>query len=164
MHKSTWIPKWLTSISVSAYMTITKITHLLGSQVSVAVILFCLFRAPHRACGSAQVRGRIGTAAASLPHSSGQHQILNPLSKARDETHILMDTSHVCFLCATVGTPYCGCFPICKTRVVTWTLRGFSGLQAGDALSAWAGLYVKCPRCYFEGRWSLGLLVSPSQR
>ena len=30
-----------------------------------------------------------------LHHSSGQRQILNPLSKARDRTHILMDTSQV---------------------------------------------------------------------
>ena len=28
-----------------------------------------------------------------LHHSSQQHQILNPLSKAMDQTHILMDTS-----------------------------------------------------------------------
>ena len=31
-----------------------------------------------------------------LHHSSEQHQILNPLSKVRDQTHILMDTSQVC--------------------------------------------------------------------
>ena len=31
----------------------------------------------------------------NLHHSSGQHQILNPLNKARDQTHILMDTSSV---------------------------------------------------------------------
>ena len=30
-----------------------------------------------------------------LHHSSWQHQILNPLSEARDQTPILMDTSHV---------------------------------------------------------------------
>ena len=28
-----------------------------------------------------------------LHHSLWKHQILNPLSKARDQTHILMDTS-----------------------------------------------------------------------
>ena len=32
-----------------------------------------------------------------LPHSSRQCQILNPLSKARDQTHILIDTSWLCF-------------------------------------------------------------------
>ena len=30
-----------------------------------------------------------------LHHSSRQHQILNPLSKARDQTHVPMDTSQV---------------------------------------------------------------------
>ena len=30
-----------------------------------------------------------------LPHSSQQRQILNPLSKARDQTHVLMDASRV---------------------------------------------------------------------
>ena len=28
-----------------------------------------------------------------LHHSSQQHQILNPLSEARDQTHVLMDAS-----------------------------------------------------------------------
>ena len=31
----------------------------------------------------------------NLQYSLWQHWILNPLSKARDQTHILMDTSHV---------------------------------------------------------------------
>ena len=32
------------------------------------------------------------------PHnSSGQHLIPNTLSEARDQTHILMDTSHLCY-------------------------------------------------------------------
>ena len=31
-----------------------------------------------------------------LHHSSQQQQILNPLSKATDGTHVLMDTSRVC--------------------------------------------------------------------
>ena len=38
-------------------------------------------------------------------HSSRQCQILNPLSEARDRTPILMDTSQICFCCATKGTP-----------------------------------------------------------
>ena len=32
-----------------------------------------------------------------LCHSSQQHQILNPMSKARDQTCILMVTSQICF-------------------------------------------------------------------
>ena len=38
-------------------------------------------------------------------HSSQQHQIPDPLSKARDQTHILMVTSQIHFHCATKGTP-----------------------------------------------------------
>lgn len=41
-----------------------------------------------------------------LYHSSWQHQIPDPLSEARDWTHILMYTSRTCFRCATTGTPW----------------------------------------------------------
>ena len=33
----------------------------------------------------------------NLHHSSGQHWVLNPLSKARDQTCIIMNTSWICF-------------------------------------------------------------------
>ena len=46
--------------------------------------------------------------ACDLCCSSWQCQILNPLSEARDGTQILMDTSLVCFCCATTGTPTLG--------------------------------------------------------
>jgi len=32
-----------------------------------------------------------------LPHSSQQHRILHPLSNGRDQTHVLVDTSQVCY-------------------------------------------------------------------
>ena len=38
-----------------------------------------------------------------LYHSSQPRQILNPLSEARDRTHILMDTSRVCFQLSHTG-------------------------------------------------------------
>ena len=38
-----------------------------------------------------------------LHHSSRQHQILNPLSKARNRTHILMDTSLVLNFLSHIG-------------------------------------------------------------
>ena len=41
----------------------------------------------------------------SLYHSSWQCWILNPLSKASDWTHILMDTSRVPYHWATMGIP-----------------------------------------------------------
>ena len=76
-------------------------------------VCFCLFafsRATPTACGGSQVRGLIGTAAASLcqshtmrdpsrvcdlHHRSWQHRILNPLRKARDRTCNLMVPSQI---------------------------------------------------------------------
>ena len=40
-----------------------------------------------------------------LHHSSWQHWIFNPLSKAGDWIHILMNTSRVCYHWATTGSP-----------------------------------------------------------
>ena len=40
-----------------------------------------------------------------LHHSLWQRWILNPLGKAKDRTHVLMDTSQVPHHCATTGTP-----------------------------------------------------------
>ena len=42
-----------------------------------------------------------------LHHHSWQRWIPDPLSKAKDWTCILMDTSQIPFHCATTGTPYC---------------------------------------------------------
>ena len=72
---------------------------------------FLLFRSKPTSYGSSQTRGQIRTASASyttatatqdpsyvcnLHHSLRQHQIVNPLSKARDRTLIPMDASQVC--------------------------------------------------------------------
>ena len=40
-----------------------------------------------------------------LHHNSWQHWILNPQSKARDQTRMLMDPSQIRFCCATTATP-----------------------------------------------------------
>ena len=39
----------------------------------------------------------------NLHHSSWQQWIPDPLNKARDQTHIFMDTSQICFCCTTMG-------------------------------------------------------------
>jgi len=72
------------------------------------------------AYGSSQARGQIGAAVMAyttatatrelsqvcdLYLSSWQRWIPNPLSKARDRTRILMDTSQIRFCCARMGTP-----------------------------------------------------------
>ena len=82
---------------------------------------FCFFTA----YGSSQERGQMGATAASLHHSHGntrsephldlhhssqQHRIPDPLSKARDQTSILMDTSQIRCCCATRGTPTAGIY------------------------------------------------------
>ena len=41
-----------------------------------------------------------------LHHPSRQRRIPDPLSKARDQTHILMDTSRIHFCQAMLDTPY----------------------------------------------------------
>ena len=81
---------------------------------------FGLFRAAPSAYGGSQARGWIQAVAASLYHShsnarseshlqlchsSWQCQIRNSLSKAGDQTRVLMDTSQIRFCWATTGTP-----------------------------------------------------------
>ena len=71
---------------------------------------FCLFMAAPAAHGGSHVESELhlpayATATAAqdlnhickLHHSSWQRWILNPLSEARDGTHILTDTSQVCY-------------------------------------------------------------------
>ena len=41
----------------------------------------------------------------NLHHSSRQHRILNPLSKARDGTHNLVFPSWICFCCSHMLNP-----------------------------------------------------------
>ena len=82
---------------------------------SFFLFFFLLFRAVLEAYGGSQSRGgsvrAIATATqdpsclCDLHHSSQQHQILNPLSEARDPTRSLMVPSQFCFCCATTGTP-----------------------------------------------------------
>ena len=95
--------------------------------LSPPFIYLFIFRVTPVAYGSSQARGWITAAAAghrhshsnvrfffrgffpshvcNLHHSSQQRQILNPLSKARDQTCNLMVPSQIHFRCTTTGTP-----------------------------------------------------------
>ena len=90
-------------------------------SLSLSFFFFFLFlvKATPMASGSSQARDWIRTAAAGHSHShsnwdpshvcdlyhrSRQRQILNPLSEARDQTCILMDTSWISYHWATTGT------------------------------------------------------------
>ena len=68
------------------------------------VFFVCLFFKGPAAYKGSQARGGIGAIAAGLYHNSQQRQILNPLSKARDRTYILMDPSRAHYCWATMGT------------------------------------------------------------
>ena len=82
--------------------------------------IFLSFEGRTVAHGGSQARGWMGATATSLHHSHSNvgskpclwptprltaTLILNPLSKARDGTLVLMDTSQIRFCWATVGTP-----------------------------------------------------------
>ena len=83
------------------------------------LLLLLLFRAASTAYGSSPVRDWIGATAVGLRNShsnAGSQQRLrptlhftamqdpHPLSEARDQTHILMNTSQIRFHCTTMGT------------------------------------------------------------
>ena len=57
------------------------------------------------AYGDSQARDRTGAVVVGLTSQPLQLGISDPLSKARDQTHILMDTGWIHFHCATMGTP-----------------------------------------------------------
>ena len=80
------------------------------TEVFHFILLFLLFRAALLAYGVSQARDQIGTVAAGIRHSHSNtdselhlqlpayttaHGILNPLSKARDWTCILMDACQI---------------------------------------------------------------------
>ena len=110
--------EWYTTIK-SEFMS--SLLHLYFHGFFVVVVV--LFRAAPAAHGSSQARNWIRAAAPSLRHShinarsrphlwptpqlsSQQHQILNLLSEARDQTCVLMDTSRVCYHWAMKELPH----------------------------------------------------------
>ena len=74
---------------------------------------------------------RLGVVAAGLYHSHSHARSLNPLSKARDRTCILMNTSQICFPWATVEAPWAQLYLIWGT----WKVRN-SQLSVKDSFIA----------------------------
>ena len=96
-----------------------KTSNVNSKHLEIVGFLVFFFRAT--AYGGSQARGRIGakplvyTTARATPdpshvcdlhHSSQQRQILNALTEARDQTHIIVP-SQIHFPCTMMGTPYC---------------------------------------------------------
>ena len=70
-------------------------------------------------------------------HSSWWRWILNPLSKARDWTRVLMDTSQFHFCCATLGTPFSfflSLIFISTEEQLTYNVVLVSGIQQSDSV------------------------------
>ena len=94
---------------------------LISLYLLIYFFVFCLFQGIPTAYGGSQARGLIGAVAASLAtatampdpscicdlyQSSQQHQILNLLSEASDQTCNLIVPSWIRFRCATPGMPH----------------------------------------------------------
>ena len=90
-----------------------------SSRTGFFFFFFLAFSTEPTAYGRSQARGGMRAAARAtatatpgpslvcdLHHSSLHCWILNPLSEARDQTSILMDTSRVGYHWATMGTPH----------------------------------------------------------
>ena len=107
-------------LSIFSWAYWSFVFHLLRNSYSNLLANFFLFRAAPVAYGSSQVGVELelqllayATATAmpeqslvcNLHLSSWQCWILNPLSGARDQTLIFMDTSCVCYCWAMTGTP-----------------------------------------------------------
>ena len=84
-------------------VTFWKIKELQNHHLISRKDYFFLFRAAPATYGRSWARGQIGAAAAMPP--PWQRQLLNPLSKARDWTHILGDYIQFLIHWVTTGTP-----------------------------------------------------------
>ena len=113
-----------TGLAIATLPKLPKLSSLKKIFLPSFLLLFFSFlfflRAAPAAHGSSQARGQIRATAASLRHSHSNTRsklwlwptpqlmampILNPLSKARDQTHILMDSTRFITSWATMGTP-----------------------------------------------------------
>ena len=74
-----------------------------------------------------------------LHHSSRHCWIPDPLSEARDQTHILVDISWICFCCTTTGTPD---IPHLNPVICRWALSCFHILVVVISAAMNIGVHV----------------------
>ena len=120
-----------TGFMVSSVLPLQRIQHPCHQSMNMFLSFFLsfffwsffLFRATPVAYGGSQARGLIGATTAGLHHSSQQCQILNPLSKARNQTCNLMVPSQIHFCYAMTGTlNICFyCFRVYYVQKFLWT-------------------------------------------
>ena len=103
---------WIRAGFLTCWATMgTSILLFEGAIVPLAIhsnFSFVFFAATPVAYGSSRV-GVKGAVHAILHHSSGKHTVLNPLIEAKEQTHVLMDTSRVSSQWAAMGTPIISC-------------------------------------------------------
>ena len=105
-YTSTYLNMYQYSINLKIYWS--EYPSIYPFHLFIYFLIFCLFTATPAAYGSSQARGRTGAVAAAytaatamwyqshvcdLHHSSWQWGIFNPLSEARDRTHVLLHTA-----------------------------------------------------------------------
>ena len=108
------------------------------STICYTFFFFCFFMAIPREKAGSQARSQMKAVAADLHHttaksdlsqvckqhySSWQCQILNPLSKAKDWTCVLMDPSQIHFHSTMTGTPCYVTFRLIKMVTAMGTLH-----------------------------------------
>ena len=113
------------------------------------------FGATPVAYGHSQPRGLIRATAATrypshtcdLHHSSRQLPIPNPMSWARDGTHILMGNSRICFCRATMGTPGQGlltsCSLLCSSYLIPQTVLSTWRCPKSNQVMAEVPLWIR---------------------
>ena len=102
-----------------------------------------------------------------LHRSSWQCRIPNPLSEARDQTHILMDTSRVRYCRATAGTLCCSFLMRLESRKDKCLFLPLKGLrrQQFPFIPIWVVLesfvFIMGESGFFPWLTSLGFLCQP---
>ena len=85
-----------------------------------------------------------------LHHSSWQCWILNPLSEARDRSHILMDISWICFCCATMGALHIAVlFLIFKETSVLFSMVAAPTHNYSNSAQGILFFYILSNTCFF---------------